>query len=970
MNHILLTTTCMAACLAPMLSGYTSFTHTDPMCPLAGEVQPAQLFDTVKEETRLRILQALGPEEAARIAKLKYHLEHPEDDELFCELIKRNLDNTHIEAYAQSFCTPAELTEALPLLRFRHLYKNREANASMELQPGREFVLKLRDMFRDYRTPEEIYEGMLILLQDIDTYSLDELYLLNETLKHYCQGKGCKKIFAAAMKLQLQDFKGAKHIEISEKEEAKLVQFDERFLRFLHAEKALRGTVCRRQPKNMHPHCRLMFSMIWRDTDATVILARTINNPGFELLRSTPDALHDYMKYKGVTLYGINGYDVPECCLTALNPHAYPSIEKAFETVLLQAAAMPPHMQALIPRCILAVGGGGSAWVPVNVTPLGVCPFWPDASAVQLPQWQPKLLGLADDALPTVQAAYDADFAELEKLLGAARRHGIADMLLAKQLEECRVARPHYDALKLPVYTRIALHFEEDGVLVDYTEENTQIRHTQKDSTPAVAEEVLCNVPQHMHRITLQLALLEKHGHTAALQQACERLAKLLNKHNLWPLLICQRELRGFSTRALLTLFEHYEGEADPLFDYGEALGLRYEMCIARLGHEDDLGLNLLRAAYISRALPATDAERDAAVTAFMNLAKKHAADASPQLTGTILLHLTRWGVTAPVLQWQDCPSIYLGGEFSGVGLQLIRALMSDGKRTEAEAILAKMAEHDETDTTPAYREAMALLATDPAEAQRFQHDALLLAMWRLRVNYEEYCAYREDQAAHGTQYENMMKGDLIHSWGRTAGITPALALRFAREGMWEEAVFAYEYLLTDGLSNATPYGLIPDHAHICYYRAFADICRSKMTGNRTLAARALYAVKGTPAEKNAFLLNSIDKQKTPATVTTHTPPPQVAPVVVDDSFRHWKWKMSNTSGPHYSEIQGKLLKAVKDTDAKYPDDYIVSVLKPDGTIRFLRTFGMPAEQRKEVLEFCNNPANQTSKPKHAGFAW
>ena len=92
---------------------------------------------------------------------------------------------------------------------------------------------------------------------------------------------------------------------------------------------------------------------------------------------------------------------------------------------------------------------------------------------------------------------------------------------------------------------------------------------------------------------------------------------------------------------------------------------------------------------------------------------------------------------------------------------------------------------------------------------------------------------------------------------------------------------------------------------------------------------------------------------------------------MADDSFRTWKWKDTpNDDSSYYITIHGKLLKGFKETNKNYPEDYVVSVLTTDGTIRFIRTFGMPAEQRKEVLEFCSNPANQNTKPQHASFAW
>ena len=128
--------------------------------------------------------------------------------------------------------------------------------------------------------------------------------------------------------------------------------------------------------------------------------------------------------------------------------------------------------------------------------------------------------------------------------------------------------------------------------------------------------------------------------------------------------------------------------------------------------------------------------------------------------------------------------------------------------------------------------------------------------------------------------------------------------------------------------------------------------------------------MRGTRAEATAHMLLDIDK-KIPAKTEQQTKPaPVVEKVEADDSFRVWKWKITPDNSSYYMTTHGKLLKAFKETNEAYPNDYIISVLTTDGTIRFIRTLAMPAEQRREVLEFCKNPANQVTKPIHADFAW
>ena len=177
---------------------------------------------------------------------------------------------------------------------------------------------------------------------------------------------------------------------------------------------------------------------------------------------------------------------------------------------------------------------------------------------------------------------------------------------------------------------------------------------------------------------------------------------------------------------------------------YGEAMGMRHEMQLARMGHEDELGLNLRRAAIVSRVLPATEQERTAAAEALLEQAQEHAYDGSPtQVTGSILLHLLRHGMSEPVLAWKDCPGRFFMRDFSISGLHLVEALLAKGERTEAEALLRGMMADPQTDTTPACRYAASLLENDAARATRLRHDALLLAILYRSIDEQVFRDYR-----------------------------------------------------------------------------------------------------------------------------------------------------------------------------------------------------------------------------------
>lgn len=1040
--------------MALPLSGEITYLYTTTQKALPGEVILAQDFPWIENYSyRLSILQATNLEAAQQMELLTRFLNNLNDDDLYCQLCELTDRNAELMKFARSreYCSEEDYEKTVELQRYHALNRNNKLMLKLNRRyPGRRFHLKLRDIQRNNDSYHKQLQEILIWIMQDDSLTFEELLVLEHFLNAWYNGAGRSIIYSALMRLQIQNFRGGQPIIITDRQAEQMAKSGGSYMKFLHAESALRNSVCRYMPQSENRYSNLLYPMLWRDTACALQLAQLSGNAGFRLMSLQPETLPDYLIYKGITQQGARSrkssgqqvitissdgtrtsgttWRTPACALTALKVHSFATAAEAETTLRAQLAQLPAELKALAPRCLLALGTGASTWEPVRVSINGTSPDWPDASAVQLPQWKPDFLGLADNHPDTVQTAWEADLQALEKHFASSRDQGYAGILLADALDECYCVRPGHADLTIPVYPRIALHFEEDGLTVDFTKEYAiGIEDSYRTSNPIV-NEALCKVPQLMHRLTLQLAMLEKDGHAGQLQANCRQLARILNRHNLWPLVICQRELRGFSPLALLTLFSHYEGESAPLFDYGEALGMEYEMRIARLGNEDDLGLNLLRAAYISRALPATEEQRNEAIQAFMELAKQHAGNISAELTGTILMHLTRWGITAPILEWKDCPARYLCGNYSTVGLHLIRELLRRGQQDEARRMLTAMSAHAETDTTPAYREALALMADTPEKAAQLHRDALLLAILHRPVDYDAYCAYLEDQAAHGSQYENVIKSELLHTWGKSAGITPELAMRFATEGKWNEAVFAYEYLLAEGLTSATPYGTIPDHAQICYYRAFADICRSKLNNNAQLAEKALAGIKGTPAEstasrllalpvpkpvppqpqtlpKEADLLAALPardwKMKDGSTISgqllsvhkgmvnglrlrmpdgssqliaEHTLAESPAAYIREwekaNGMQTWQWKEEPSNYPYYEKTYGKLLKAVPDERQKYMEacrgEFRVGILLRDGSVEFIPTADMPKAQHSQVIEHCRKPENQRTLPTNS----
>ena len=876
-------------------------------------------------------------------------------------------------------------------------------------------------MLRTGQSREQSIRLLYSMLEHDTALNHSEIDIICRGLQAWCGVSSSHRPAGAVARLYLREFRGGKEVQLSSPVEHDITVHYPHLRRFVSAECAINGSVAKMLTFEMNWNTRALNRLLWRAPEKAVILARHMQKPGYDLLEHKPAALRRYMRFCGIAQYRDLALEVPECCTTALNAHELPGESEAARQVREQASQLPPLLAPLAPRCLLALGQRDlSIWQPATLTPhAAISPAWPDASAVQLPHWQNSLLGLDEGA--DIQAAFGKELEQLAGHINAVKKHRGTGCLLANALYECERVRPDRHDLITPVYVRIALRFEQDGVTLSYLPEDDSFGITSDepfDIADPILRTALHLIPQHLHRLTLQLALLEKEGRLDELEQACSQLARVLNRSNLWPLVICQRELRGFSTRALLTLFAHYEGEDDALFDYGEAMGLRHEMSIARLGHEDELGENLLRAAAISGALPATAEEKQAAIAAFMTLAREHAYDADPRLTGGVLLHLLRWGICEPVMQWQECPARYFQGLYATNGLRLIRAFTQKGARQDAERLLAAMASDADTDTTPAYRLAAALLAEDAATAARLRKDALLMAMLHRYIDYTTYADYLAELAVEGDPQNNIMRTELMFSNGRSAGLSPELGFRYAHNGRWQAAHFVFEYMLTQGLTTITPYGTVPDQAHMYYYRAFADICRARAENSPGLAEKALAALAGTPAEATAKELMQLPAGSGQENAQASPVRPAATPAndllaalpsrewklkngttlqgqlislgrgkfiglrLADGSariipmgeiagnerpyfnnwsqangIRTWEHRPSETNLNYRIKTSGRPIYSMPDFE--HPSAWYMAVVDETGSVHWLRTWGLTGQAAEQATAFCSKPENR-----------
>ena len=988
------------------------------------EVDPRDWFPKATDDERKRMRQNSRQHYTDARTMAERLLADPQDEDAFVALTPYA---KHINALVKEITGSSRENrkKLATLLKFRRIYDVPGISDARLLalndKPRPEFIIRLRDMLQTGQSREQSIRQLYSILEHDTALNHSEIDIICRGLQAWCGVSSSHRPAGAVARLYLREFRGGKEVQFSSPVEHDITVHYPHLRRFVSAECAINGSVAKMLTFEMNWNTRALNRLLWRAPEKAVILARHMQKPGYDLLEHKPEALRRYMRFCGIAQYRDLALEVPECCTTALNAHRQPEGTDINRLISKQMQQLPPLLAPLAPRCLLALGQRNlSIWQPATLTPhADISPAWPDASAVQLPHWQNSLLGLDEGA--DIQAAFGKELEQLAGHINAVKKHRGTGCLLANALYECERVRPDRHDLITPVYVRIALRFEQDGVTLSYLPEDDSFGITSDepvDISDPILRTALHLSPQHLHRLTLQLALLEKEGRNDELEQACSRLARVLNRSNLWPLVICQRELRGFSTRALLTLFAHYEGEDDALFDYGEAMGLRHEMSIARLGHEDELGENLLRAAAISGALPATAEEKQAAIAAFMTLAREHAYDADPRLTGGVLLHLLRWGICEPVMQWQECPARYFQGLYATNGLRLIRGFMQKGDRQEAERMLTAMATDADTDTTPAYRLAAALLAKDAATAARLRKDALLMAMLHRYIDYTTYADYLAELAVEGDPQNNIMRTELMFSNGRSAGLSPELGFRYAHNGRWQAAHFVFEYMLTQGLTTITPYGTVPDQAHMYYYRAFADICRAKAENSPELAEKALAALAGTPAEVTAKELMQLPAGSGKAPVQEAPALPAAAPandLLAALPSREWKLKNGTTlqgqlialgrgkfiglrladgssriipmgeiagnERPYFnkwsqangictwehwpSEISpnyrvktsGRPIYSMPDFE--HPGAWYMAVVDETGSVHWLRTWGLTGQAAEQATAFCSRPENR-----------
>ena len=901
-------------------------------------------------------------------------LENPGNDDAFYSL---SAPNPKIDA-AISKRSLEEQAKLSTLITFRELYAARSRQAQA---PDKKFVLRMRDFIMQHDSFEERLRGLEQWLNAPEKLTLTELDMIRRAVMAWCGNFGRRLVDARYARHFLDEFRDGKPVLLTQRTEQDIAEHMGHCLSsFIQTERTLNDRVPTTLSNGQYRLRNLLAALIWKDEAAALALARGKGLISYELLEQKPENIPNWLTSRGILYYSQYGFDIPDCCLTALNPQSFNSKEAALAQLQEQNTTLPDDLQALAPRCMLALGNKStSIWVPVILNDKGCHPHWPDASAPTLPQWHSSLLGLNDDCAESVNKAFAEELSKIEQLVVPVKQQHGTSVILTAAIQECARVRPINNGNQLPIYLSIALDFSHDGITINYNADEDELIFSTPEVISPIVQPALIYTAQHIHRLTLMLAVLEQQDNIDEMEKNCRELARLLNRHNLWPLIICQRELREFSPRALISLFAHYEGSAELLMQYGNAMGMHHEMQIAALGHEDNLSENLLNSAIISGTITSTDDERSQAATKLLNLARQHSYDTNPALTGSIITHLLRHGVTAPILSWQDCPAHYFCGRFSMNGLRLIHALKKKDEIDKAQRLLDTMQNDAQY---PATRLAAAELAETPAQRKSFIKDALLLSMLWYVADEQIYRESRDYLTESGIAPIEAIKMELICTNGNNAGITPDMADMYRRAGDIQKERFVWEYLLATGISVATPYGDCPSQADISHYRQHADACRETTTAtfNDTTPTRTApqteFETAVLPARewkrKNGF--PSVTGQlvalyELPAAIrilksdgTTEllkiseleeNPVAYIEEWKQTCGFSLWEWSNPPWNLANFSRVWGKPVAAYPDFTC--PGQFMLSVRKPDGDIAHLRCLGLKGAQAQRAAEFCNS---------------
>lgn len=499
----------------------------------------------------------------------------------------------------------------------------------------------------------------------------------------------------------------------------------------------------------------------------------------------------------------------------------------ALQQMQASSATLPPEMKGFIVRNLLAAAPDFTPWKKLN-DPTADLSEMPDCTAVNLPQWDAALMG------PATTAAQD--IAALEKLVKQEQDAGALSSLVLFTLAQDARARedsifrdgiPHQGHFNS--FADFDIEVTEDGIDILINDDGPVF---EKDDAALRTRCRSLNVA--LHRCALQLALLERDGQLLEHKKAAAALAKVLNQHRLWPLLMSEYSMRHLGPETCVQLLDACRADSNILYHLGRlftrsSISIIHELAgiITKRTDEDgnpdpeqELLAPLLRDHFINtNELPHTPEQLAEVQRRWLQL-----DDMAPdKMTAVRLLRVGRMNAG---MYRTDLSTERISGKRSIRGYHLVRHALQQGDTPTAEKILAIMCHGPQMYSYPGTRLAMALVARakgDEANAREQERLAVTLAAISLNSSYFYYW---EDAVRllleHGMTREVEKLLTILPNHGMPF-LRRALIHRLAEQRRFRSAAFWQELAVADFCSKATPAHGLGTHAELACWRIAAD---------------------------------------------------------------------------------------------------------------------------------------------------
>lgn len=594
---------------------------------------------------------------------------------------------------------------------------------------------------------------------------------------------------------------------------------------------------------------------------------------------------------EGIHRFKRKGHSLPSCCMESMNKlaarhHLIPVDMPATVAQIKNAAAtIPKHMQGFIPRCLLALGGQTPAWEKMDVyDDLSIMHF-PDTSAVRLPQWNCSYLITPDETTEAYRRTYRHNLSELDDLCKQAKAKNKTDLLIALALKECDDALPDNQetrhsaiATKQTACYSLLLEMNLGDLAVPIPSEDGpesfNIIVSSNDANRDEFERLREFVPRQLHSCITGLAVLEDRGEWDALRTECAALAELLNRYDVWSLLICQHELRGLSPLALSELFSHYERDPRRIVRYFDILRAPHYSIFPQFNRSWGLGGGIRAANILTGKIPASDSDRKDILDRIVTNGMQGYRDGTISLDS---LHImTR----------------YLGeqgyGEAAGALASLIPEFGKTGFPSAVYAVIHHLIEQNSMiqaapyirniHASKRYDQPLLHLAMSEYE-EALGHDDLALKHYMNAVTLNALFF----QAGLRDDYDLFVQTLLIYgnyrdaerfyfNMGHRVVDMYNLAEAYVASEQWDKANYIYEYIVHRGICVNAPSYTDPTHEQIVLSRAMADWTRGMVRleqGKQTEAyhhiGQALSDISGHPRLTRDILTRLLTNAAIPA---------------------------------------------------------------------------------------------------------